>query len=217
MADDIIKATFYITYVLLITTGTITFIEAIRSKDPVIRHIMNLETCVSIIAAFFYGQFLEKLKDSPEIPYDALSVTRYTDWFISTPFMLLVLCIFLAREHRVVFRFHMYFIILLLNVGMLSVGYMGETRRMDKNASLVIGFAFFAALFGYVWHIFMTGRRVTKASLFTYWVYIVVWALYGVVFVLDAKARNVSYNVLDLIAKCLVGIFFWMYFTSVMI
>ena len=54
--DHLVKTSFYITYAFLITTGTITFIEAIRTKDIKIRNILNLETCISIVAAFFYGQ-----------------------------------------------------------------------------------------------------------------------------------------------------------------
>jgi bacteriorhodopsin len=205
---------------MLITTATITFIEALRTKDPTIRHIMNLETCISIIAAYFYSQFIEKIKnvtDDAEIPYKSLSLIRYTDWFISTPFMLLVLCMFLAKEHGIEFRFPMYFVILLLNFCMLAAGYLGETGRMNKLYSLGLGFAFFAGVFGYIWYMFMNGDESSGASIFTYMIFVVVWALYGVVFMLDAKARNVSYNVLDLIAKCLVGIFFWMYFTGVVV
>ena len=54
----IVKMTFYITYVLLITTGTITLIEALRNNQPAVRHVMNLETCISIIAGYFYSQFI---------------------------------------------------------------------------------------------------------------------------------------------------------------
>ena len=52
----IVNSTFYITYAFLITTGTITFIEALRTKDPSIRNILNLETCISIVAflEFFF-------------------------------------------------------------------------------------------------------------------------------------------------------------------
>ena len=32
---------FYLTYILLLTTATITFIEAIRTKIPAVQHIMN--------------------------------------------------------------------------------------------------------------------------------------------------------------------------------
>lgn len=216
MENAIVQSSFYVTYVMLLTTGTITFIEALRTKDSTIRHIMNIETCISIIAAYFYSQFIEKIKTGT-IPYDELSITRYTDWFISTPFMLLVLCMFLAKEHQVDFRFHMFFLVVLLNFSMLAVGYMGETGRINKPAACGVGFLFFAALFGYIWHTFMVGDDSSGASLFTFMLFVIVWSIYGVVFLLNAKARNVSYNILDLIAKCLVGIFFWMYFTGVVV
>jgi len=83
---SLVKLSFYITYVLLITTGTITFIESLRTNIPQVRHIMNLETCISIIAAFFYGRFLVMI-DKPEINYMEINQTRYTDWFITTPLM----------------------------------------------------------------------------------------------------------------------------------
>ena len=35
------------------TTATITFIEAMRTKVPKIRHMLNLETCISVVAAYF--------------------------------------------------------------------------------------------------------------------------------------------------------------------
>ena len=49
---------FYITYVLLLTTAAITFIEAIRTQNPVIRHVLNLETCISVVAGYFYYIFV---------------------------------------------------------------------------------------------------------------------------------------------------------------
>ena len=61
--------TFYITYAFLMTTATITFIEAIRTKDMKIRNILNLETCISVVAAFFYGKFVHSLENDEEINY----------------------------------------------------------------------------------------------------------------------------------------------------
>ena len=58
---------FYLTYVLLLTTGTITFIEALRNKIPMVQHIMNLETCISVVAGYFYSMFHEKIKKMKEI------------------------------------------------------------------------------------------------------------------------------------------------------
>ena len=53
-----IKFSFMITYILLLTTATITFIEALRTNNPTIRHIFNLETCISLVASYFYLLFL---------------------------------------------------------------------------------------------------------------------------------------------------------------
>ena len=61
-ADHYVKMTFYITYVFLLTTGTITFIEAMRTNDSKVRHILNLETCISVVAAFFYSKFVSDIE-----------------------------------------------------------------------------------------------------------------------------------------------------------
>ena len=53
---------FYITYVFLMTTATITFIEAMRTNDLKIRNILNLETCISVVAAFFYSKFVDTIE-----------------------------------------------------------------------------------------------------------------------------------------------------------
>ena len=88
----LVRFSFYNTYAFLLTTATITFIEAMRNPDPKIRHILNLETVISIVAAFFYSQFINRIKDdSQEIDYRGINITRYTDWAITTPVMLLVL------------------------------------------------------------------------------------------------------------------------------
>jgi hypothetical protein len=53
MSVTLAISSFYITYVFLLTTTAITLIEALRSPIPQIRHIMNLETCISIVASYF--------------------------------------------------------------------------------------------------------------------------------------------------------------------
>ena len=66
----LIDNSFYITYVFLMTTATITFIEAIRTKDIKIRNILNLETCISVVAAFFYSKFVLDLEKETETNYE---------------------------------------------------------------------------------------------------------------------------------------------------
>jgi bacteriorhodopsin len=108
-----IKASFTLTYILLLTTGTITLIEALRTKNPIVRHIFNLETVISIIAGYFYSVFVSMIEKHEEknIPlnWNEINKLRYIDWSITTPIMLLVLCIALS-EHSEVMDYKFYFI-----------------------------------------------------------------------------------------------------------
>lgn len=219
VSDDAFKFTFYITYALLVTTGTITFIEALSNKDPAIRHIMNVETVISVIAAFFYSQFVKQiqdLKDGEKPDYQRLTKTRYVDWFITTPFMLLGLLLVFVYNTRGATSIPMiaYAIVFMLNLGMLLIGYLGETGTMSRIQACVIGFAFFFALFAYIYANFVYGTKSTD-NFVIFIVFFFIWSLYGIVYLLEERIKNMCYNVLDLLAKCAVGITFWLYLTKI--
>lgn len=212
---DLVHDSFYITYVFLMTTGTITFIEAMRTKDVRVRNIMNLETCISIIAAFFYGKFVSSIESDSVIDYKEMNNTRYIDWAITTPIMLLVLVLaFLYNTNSGALAISSYLIILLLNYGMLGFGYLGETGVMNKLFANIIGFGFFAGLYGYIYNTFLR-TKYNFDNIMLYSAFFVLWSLYGVVYFMEDVSKNVSYNVLDLFSKCFIGIFFWAYFTKV--
>lgn len=212
---ELIDNSFYITYVFLMTTATITFIEAIRTKDIKVRNILNLETCISVVAAFFYSKFVEKLEKDPETDYEKINKMRYTDWAITTPIMLLVLVLaFLYNTKQGSLAISQYVIILLLNYGMLGLGYMGEIGVMSKLVANGFGFAFFAGLFGYLYNNFVA-KQYNFDNMLLFMVFFILWALYGVVYFFDEVNKNVSFNILDLFSKCFVGIFFWAYFTKI--
>ena len=100
--DNQVKFSFMITYTLLLTTATITFIEAMRTTNPNVRHVLNLETCISLIAGYFYSLFIEKIAKSEQqmtnMDWSELSQIRYMDWAITTPFMLIALCLVLSTN-----------------------------------------------------------------------------------------------------------------------
>lgn len=214
--SSILISSFYITYVFLLTTGTITFIESLRAPNAIVRHVMNLETCISIIAAYFYSIFMQKISDSKgqELPYAEITQTRYMDWMISTPFMLFVLCMVLGNEKNIPFTFKIFIIVLLLDIGMLLAGYLGETGQITKTAGLMIGFLFFGLMYFYIWYMFVANGKNTFAVYLSYFLFLIVWSIYGIAYMLDEETKNIIYNILDLIAKAFVGIFFWMYFTK---
>jgi len=214
--DSLIKSSFYFSYAFLMTSTTITLIEALRTKNEVVRHIMNLETCITIVAAFFYSQFLEILKESEgkEIPYESINSTRYMDWVVTTPLMLLVLCLALGFENKQVLTISKYLLIIFLNFGMLLFGYMGEIKQIDKLVGLIIGFIFFFMMFWVIWKTFMN-NTTTIPSKITYFAFLIVWSIYGVIYLADDKTKNIVFNILDVTAKAIIGLFFWLYFTKV--
>uniref|UniRef100_A0A6C0IQY2 Uncharacterized protein n=1 Tax=viral metagenome TaxID=1070528 RepID=A0A6C0IQY2_9ZZZZ len=190
------------------TTATITFIEALRTKDEKIRNILNLETCISVVATFFYGKFVHSIETDKEINYEKINETRYTDWAITTPIMLLVLVLALLYNNKSgAMKFSSYLIILLLNYGMLGMGYIGELGILSKTNSNIGGF-------GFIYYKYLHNKFNFDNSIL-FWAFVILWALYGVIYMMDEIAKNVGYNVLDLFSKCFVGIFFWAYYANV--
>ena len=245
MSVTLAISSFYITYVFLLTTTAITLIEALRSPVPQIRHIMNIETCISIVASYFYGLFIEEInkaqnlynvkddtkdnnniidnianKDSAiikplsVIPIEKINNMRYIDWAITTPFMLLVLSMVLGYENKVIVKFRPFVLTMFLNFAMLAFGYSGEIGLLNRNIAGIMGFIFFFLTYGTIWKLFMTGSKITAQSKFIFWIFLGTWSLYGLFYYTNEATKMIGYNILDLIAKAFIGIFFWLYLTK---
>jgi bacteriorhodopsin len=215
--DSNIKASFTLTYILLITTGTITIIEALRTKNPIVRHIFNLETVISIIAGYFYSLFqtiIEKSnQESTQIDWTEINKLRYLDWSITTPIMLLVFSIVLAEHSEVKLNFLIYLVIIILNFAMLLLGYLGETKKINKNLAMTTSFIAFITMFVIIFINFVQ----PKYSLFNYVLFsffFIIWSMYGLIYKIRNDYRVIIYNILDLFSKCFVGIGLWVYFTE---
>ena len=207
-----IPFSFYITYVLLLTTGTITFIEALRNKNIMVQHIMNLETCISVVAGYFYSVFQEKLKKMKEIDWKEITRLRYVDWAITTPIMLLVLSLVLSFNTNTKIKLHWFVLTVLFNYLMLYVGYLGETG-MEKRTASILGFLFFFLTYGLVFMNYLTKYNRDNWIIFS--MYVLVWSIYGVAYHFEEERKNIIYNYLDLIAKCFVGIGLWIYYVKI--
>jgi bacteriorhodopsin len=212
--DELVIYTFTITYVLLLTTATITFIEAIRTSDESVRHILNLETAISLIAGYFYSVFVEKLKDK-KTTYKEITVLRYIDWSMTTPIMLIVLMMFLSSHIKKVLPLSLLLIVVVLNYTMLYAGYLGEKGQLERWTAWAIGFLAFFAMFGLIYKNFL--QIYNLPNYVVYGLFIVVWSLYGVFYMMDEITKNVGMNVLDCIAKCLVGLGLWAYFSKIFV
>lgn len=214
VSAEVVKLSFYVPYILLVTTGTITFIEALRTPVSYIRHIFNIETCISVVAAFMYGQLMKVVERGPTIDFAAVTRLRYADWFITTPLMLFGLGLVLAYNNGAKIHLSTILLAIVLNFAMLFAGYLGETGALPRKTALAIGFAAYFGLFGLMYLMLVKGSA--KADNYViFGVFAAVWSIYGVVYTMDEATKNVVFNGLDTVAKCFVGIFFWIYFTRV--
>ena len=215
-----VKASFMITYILLLTTATITFIEAMRTKVPDIRHVLNLETCISIVAGYFYSVFLAQIegfgKDDKPIDWSEISKTRYIDWSITTPMMLLTLCIVLGMHTNKKINIFTLLLIVVLNYIMLYIGYLGETAVLSHFNGMILGFIPFFVMF-YIIYINFVQSKFIFANYFLYFFYLLVWGMYGIVYMLPETYKNITMNILDCTAKCLIGLGLWVYYSKTVV
>ena len=215
-----VKFSFNLTYILLMTTATITFIEAIRTSNPMIRHIMNLETCISVVAGYFYSIFTNQIdeysKKNIQIDWEEITRTRYIDWAITTPMMLLALCLVLSQNIKTSVKFTTMFTIVMLNYVMLYIGYLGESKKISRILAMLGGFIPFIMMFLIIYFNFVKIKS-NNANNILFLFYVIVWGLYGIVYMLDENYKNISMNILDLTAKCLIGLGLWAYYTKIMV
>ena len=89
----LVHKTIYISLVLQIITTLISlrgFGVKLNEQDSVLQEILKLETGVQIVEAFVYLWITYSLNN-----FDTMISRRYTDWFITTPLMLLSTVIFM--------------------------------------------------------------------------------------------------------------------------
>jgi len=214
---DIINASFYMSYVLLVTTSVITVVEALRTPEVKIRNMMNLETCISVIASFFYGVFVAMVGDLEKpIDYKKITHLRYMDWSITTPLMLLVLLTALVfnTDKQASIGIFAYLFVFAANYGMLGFGYLGETQMMERTTANILGFVCFAIMFGFIF-IRYVKPKYHFGSYALFFSYIAIWGMYGIVYFFDDVTKNICYNGLDVIAKAIVGILLWAFYNKV--
>lgn len=213
-----VKFSFTITYIFLLTTTIITFIESLRTPVPSVRHILNIETSVSIIAGYFYSKFIEKIasyeRDDVKIDWADISLTRYIDWSMTTPLMLLILCLVLSQNIGKSVTLSIYSLLVFLNFSMLYVGYLGENNTIDKYIACFLGFIPFVILFYIIFKNFVSPvYNFSNYVIFS--AFVTIWSLYGLFFLMNDTYKNIGNNILDCLAKCGLGLGLWAYFSKV--
>lgn len=195
----------------------------LSSKHAILRDILILETFVQIVELFFYFFFLRSMAGS-KATLPQMAATRYFDWAITTPTMLLTTIIFFKyqeylekNKHETHMLTFWDFIkdnkknitlIFVSNFLMLFFGYLGEIKAINMTTSLVFGFAFFA----YTFYIIYSKYAINSTqSLKLFYFILFIWSLYGIAALFNVNNKNHSFNALDIFAKNFFGLY--LYFT----
>jgi hypothetical protein len=153
-------------------------------------------------------------EESKPINWADITKTRYIDWSITTPLMLLVLCVVLGTNTNVPLRFPVIVSVIVLDYLMLYAGYLGEIGKITRWTALFAGFIAFFLIFAIIFFLFVRPKYVF-ANYVLFSIYLVLWSLYGVFFMFGEEYKNIGMNLLDLTAKCFVGLGLWAYFTKI--
>jgi hypothetical protein len=214
------KLTFNLAYILLIGASILTGFGTLNTFQKEIlplKYILGIETCVTIIASIAYS-FLIKSYVSKQ-NFD-LTFYRYLDWFTTTPLLLISLIIYLSYisnkyenektketsddTFNIVLKDNKVLLIILLNFAMLVFGYMGESRLMNYILANILGYIPFILMLYIIWK-----NYCNQSNIHVFIIFSIIWSMYGIVYYFDNNSKNISYNILDIIAKVGFGILIW--------
>ena len=210
ISASLVKKSVLFSLFVQITTGLVQLYAlfiSIPKEHEILQSILATETIVQFIEAVFYmwlAYGIYKMKD--------VTSTRYFDWMITTPLMLLATIIYFKYlEKEKVFTFFEFIennkdnIIKIFgyNWAMLLFGYLGETNKLDMSISVPIGFVFFALSFYTIYTNYTTTPEAMQLFNFLFFV----WSLYGVAAIMSVNVKNFMYNLLDIVSKNFYGLF----------
>ena len=143
--------------------------------------------------------------------------TRYIDWFISTPIMLVSTAMFFSHRRMVyssegdmldIFTDWKLYVMISLNTLMLIMGFCVELKVLPEATGNIFGAC--ALVGSFTMMAFFVPKDDEWSTPFFYTMY-GVWFLYGLAAILPKDQKNTSYNLLDVVAKNFYGVFLLLY------
>jgi bacteriorhodopsin len=172
--------------------------------------ILTLELISQTIEFVWYAAVLYYRKDIK-------TWSRYLDWFLSTPVMLVSTIMFFLHRRRLelytCFLEPPLYVCLASNWVMLCFGLASELKIIGAKEGALLGTAFLMSSFVAMSY-FLGKTPGDELSVTLYSVMYVVWTLYGVAALLKDEPKNVMYNCLDVVSKNFYGLFLFGYLIS---
>ena len=216
-----VSSVFYTTQLsvfLQFATGIFNFIGILYNlpqPDKILVDVLQLESLVQALQFIFYLTFVNKFN------LETLAITRYGDWFLTTPVMLFTTIVYLTYEARMEendrkgLYLYNFFIenkntiiqIFIGNLLMLLAGLFGELGYINKTTSFVLGFIFFIYTF-YI--IYKNYAKFSENGKKLFNIFAIIWSLYGFGYILPVIEKNLLFNILDIISKNFFGMYLYL-------
>ena len=195
--------------------GLLGLLVPLSPEHLVLRDLLGLETAVQLVQLIAYVLLAARFH------LGSMAATRYFDWMITTPVMLFTFAAYLryselqekddVRASEALRspsflrgRTCVLASLVVSNLGMLLLGYLGEVGALARPLAWVASSFFFLVTFGILYLEFARksedGRRV-------FLVLFLVWSLYAATYFLSAAAKNIAINGLDIVSKNFFGVF----------
>ena len=213
---DFIKITVYLSLLVQVITGIFDYYIIQLNMPPnllIIKEVLIMELIVQIVEGIFYVWLALNITTVTNI-----TPHRYYDWYLTTPTMLISLCIYLVylnNEERNIETKDSFFkiiydnlnvliSILFLNFLMLTAGYLTEIKKVPQVLGVLLGFIPFLIFFYLIYHYF---ARFSLFGTEIFFYFLIVWSLYGIAALMSYRIKNIMYNILDLFAKNFFGLY----------
>lgn len=210
-----VKNTVYFSIIIQIISTVVTWeglFKNLKNSDVVLKEILTIENIVQIIEFTFYLYIASYNTDVSK-----MGTLRYIDWFVTTPTMLFTTIVYMeynnvkdkgemldVKKFISLNKMKMYKIFV-NNFFMLVCGLLVEMNMINMYLGISIGFYFFYQTFKIIQT--YTKNNIINNRLYAFLV--VVWGLYGFAAMLSNKNKNISYNLLDLVAKNFYGLYIY--------
>jgi hypothetical protein len=186
--------------------------QSVSPTYVIIKTLLQIEIAVQVIEFGFYMWYTYHFHSVSQSTF-----YRYFDWMFTTPLMLFTTIIYYDYQSKpdeekksmtvadfVRDNWKEIAKIGIFNALMLLFGYLYEINSISLITSTLFGFIAFFASF-YTMYASFASKSSLNLPIYTFM--ISVWSLYGVAATFSPALKNISYNILDIIAKNFYGVF----------
>ena len=176
---DLLKISVYLSLIIQIFTGLFDYYVIqlnIPNKIIILKQLLIMELIVQIVEGIFYIWLAINIASVANI-----TPHRYYDWYLTTPTMLVTLCVYLIylrneeenkeTEHslvKIVYdNLNILAPIIFLNFVMLTAGYLTEIKKLSKTPGVLFGFIPFLIYFYLIYENFAKFSQYGSQIFFT--------------------------------------------------